>query len=174
MGNTDDALRKELEAVEQQIEATKKDMKEMLDLRNKDHADFVRALKMDADAVSLISEATVRLSKYYKENNIPVGLMQAPETSFSGANAHQSESGGIVAILDMIKEDLQKEMKEGKADEAKAQAEYEKQNGALQDSLDAQTETKVSLEETIAALEEKIADAEKFKNDRKDDLAAEE
>merc|ERR1719217_1717317 len=128
--------------------------------------------------------AIVRLSKYYKENKIPLSLAQqpeyandpdkAPETTFSGANAHQSESGGIVAILEMIKEDLQKEMKEGKADEAKAQAEYEKQSGALQESLDAQKATKVSLEKEIAGLDDSIASAESYKNEKKDDLDAEE
>merc|ERR1719263_671035 len=93
-----------------------------------------------------------RLTKYYKENGIPLGLVQAfgpqhsndpdkaPETTFSGADAHQSESTGIVAILDMIREDLEKEMKEGRADEANAQAEYEKQSGALQETPNAQAE----------------------------------
>jgi len=153
--------------------------------KNKEDEDaFQRALQMDAEAVTLIGSAIVRLSKYYKENNIPLGLMQAPEysndpdkapeTTFSGANAHQSESGGIVAILEMIKEDLQKEMKEGKADEAKAQAEYEKQSGALQDSLDAQTETKVSLEKELAGLGESISSAEKYHGEKADDLKAEE
>merc|ERR1719472_364976 len=122
--------------------------------------------------------AVVRLSKYYKENNIPLSLEQAPEyandpdkapeTTFSGGDAHQGESGGIVAILSMIKEDLQKEMKEGRADEAKAQAEYEEQSGALQDSLDAQRETKVSLEKEIAGLNDSIAGAEGYKNEKKD------
>merc|ERR1719217_821348 len=116
--------------------------------------------------------AIVRLSKYYKENKIPLSLAQqpeyandpdkAPETTFSGADSHQSESGGIVAILEMIKEDLEKEMREGKADEAKAQAEYEKQSGALQDALDAQKQTKVSLEKDLAGLGEDISSAEKY------------
>merc|ERR1719160_1272154 len=182
--NTVDAKEKELKETKDAIGESKKNLQEMLDLRNKDHADFVRALQMDAEAVSLIEMAIVRLSKYYKENNIPLGLVQAPEysndpdkapeTTFSGADAHQSESGGIVAILEMIKEDLQKEMKEGKADEADAQAEYEKQSGALQESLDAQKATKVSLEKEIAGLDDSIASAESYKNEKKDDLDAEE
>merc|ERR1719498_1818804 len=118
--NTVDAKEKDLKAVKDAIADSNKDLKELLDQRNQDHKEFVRALQMDAEAVTLIESAVVRLSKYYKENNIPLGLMQAPEysedpdkapeTTFSGADAHKSESGGIVAILEMIKEDLQKEM----------------------------------------------------------------
>jgi len=174
----------DLDKTKDEIKASKKDLADMLDMRNKEHAEFVRALQMDAEAVSLIEMAVVRLSKYYKENKIPLGFVQAPEysqdpdkapeTTFSGADAHQSESTGIVSILSMIKEDLQKEMKEGKADEAKAQAEYEKQSGALQESLDAQKATKVSLEKEIAGLDDSIASAESYKNEKKDDLDAEE
>merc|ERR1719498_1272071 len=182
--NTVDAKEKELKETKDAIRESNKNLKELLDQRNEDHKAFQRALQMDAEAVTLIGSAIVRLSKYYKENNIPLGLMQAPEysndpdkapeTTFSGANAHQSESGGIVAILEMIKEDLQKEMAEGKADEAKAQAEYEKQSGSLQDSLDAQRATQVSLEKEIAGLKDSIAGAEGYKNEKKGDLDAEE
>jgi len=178
MGNTDDNLAKELQDVKAAIVATKADMAEILELRNKDNEDFKRALKMDAEAIDLITMATAKLNKYYKDNKVSLAQApeyandpdKAPETSFSGAGKHSSESGGITAILDMIKEDLQKEMKEGRADEASAQAEYEKQSGSLQASLDAQTETKVNLEKERADLGEKMSGAEKFKNERKSDL----
>jgi len=180
MGNTDDDLAKELTDVEAAIVATKKDMAEMLEMRNKDNDDFKRALKMDAEAIHLITMATAKLNKYNKDNKVSLAQGpeyannpdKAPETSFSGADKHSSESGGITAILDMIKEDLQKEMKEGRADEASAQAEYKKQSGALQASLDAQMETKVNLEKERADLAEKMSGAEKFKNERNADLGS--
>jgi len=180
MSNTDGGLEKDLDTVEKQIEATKADMAEMLKLRNEDNSDFKRALKMDAEAIHLITMATAKLAKYYKANSLVQAPEyandpdKAPETTFSGSGAHQSESGGIVSILDMIKEDLEKEVKEGRADEAKAQAEYMKQSGALQDSLDAQNESKVNLEKERASLAEKMAGAEKFKNERNDDLTSQE
>merc|ERR1719387_1421093 len=90
---------------------------------------------------------------------------KAPETSWSGANygGRQSGSGGILAILDMLVEDLEKEMADGRKDDADAQEEYEKQNGALQKTLDAQEETQVSLEEEKASVEAKIDATEDFK-----------
>lgn len=174
---------KELGLVKADMIETRVNLGKMLDLRNEEHTAFVRAMKMDTEAVDLIGMAIVRLSKYYKENKIPLGLMEAPEysedpdkapeTNFSGGESRQGESTGIVAILSMIKEDLQKEIKEGKADDAKAQEEYEAQSGALQDTLDKQRETRVTLEKTIASVEEEESRAEKYKQEKKDDKDAE-
>merc|ERR1719371_62730 len=59
---------------------------------------------------------------------------KAPETSWSGSDygGRKSETGGILAILDMLAEDLEKEIADGRKDDAEAQEEYMKQNGALQ------------------------------------------
>jgi len=52
-----------------------------------------------------------------------------------GYGGKQSESGGILAILAMLVEDVEKEMADSRADDADAQAKYEKQNGALQEMV---------------------------------------
>merc|ERR1719426_306151 len=64
-------------------------------------------------------------------------------------------------------------MAEGRADNADAQAKYEKQNAALQDSLDSQEETKANTETELADLEEKMSSYTKYKNEKKADKAAE-
>jgi hypothetical protein len=185
METEEDALKKSLEDIGKKIGETEDTMKKMLEERNKENAEFKHALKMDADAIALIEMAVVRISKYYKANNIPLGLVQqgpeyskdadeAPETSFDTEAAHQSETGGIVAILDMIKEDLQKEMMSGKKDEAEAQADYEKASGALQDTFDAQKETKVGLEKQLADLQETMSGAEKKESEKKADKESQE
>merc|ERR1719440_1595613 len=160
-------------------------MKELLKLRNKESEEFVQALKDDADAVALLKKAIVALSEFYKRNKIPLPALvqkapeyakdadKAPETSFSGADSRKSETGGIIAILEMLVEDTEKEMKEGRADDADAQEKYLKQNGALQKSLDSQEETKTSTESELADLEEKISNYEKFKNEKTADQDAE-
>merc|ERR1740115_706409 len=57
---------KELSAVKDEIVASEADLAKMLKMRNEDHDEFTRALKMDSEAVSLIGMAIVRMSKYYK------------------------------------------------------------------------------------------------------------
>jgi len=183
-GNTKGELEAEIGALETDIAGTDKSMKELLDMRNTESSDFTQALKDDTNAVGLIQQAIVALSKFYKNNKIATGLVQkapeyendpdkAPDGSFSNAGSHSSESGGILAILAMLSEDLQKEIADGRADDADAQDKYEKQNGALQATRDAQSATKVSLETEKASLEEKIDATEQFKKGKGDDKDAE-
>jgi len=185
MGNTKKELQSEIGQLEIDIKATQSTQADMLKFRNKEEGNFKQALKDDTDAVGLIRNAISALEKFYKDNKIPLGLTQKPEyaedadkapdaSSFSGSyGGRQSESGGILAILAMLAEDLEKEIAEGRGDDADAQAKYEKQNGALQSTLDAQEETKVSVEEELASLEEKIDATEAFKKGKSDDESAE-
>jgi len=184
--NTKKELQGEISKEEVDIAATKKSMKELLDFRNTDVKNFRQALKDDTDAVALIQQAIGALSKFYKSNKIPLGLAQkapeyakdadkAPETSFSGSDygGRKSESGGILAILSMLAEDLEKEIADARGDDADAQAEYDKQNGALNDTLDAQDATKVNLELEEAGTDEKISAVEAMKKGKSDDKDAE-
>merc|ERR1719456_913208 len=76
-------------------------------------------------------------------------------------------------ILSMLVEDTEKEMAEGRADNADAQEKYMKQNGALQETLDDQEESKANREEEKADLEKKITAFNKFKKEKQGDQSAE-
>merc|ERR1719375_2154102 len=185
MKNTEGELADEISKLAEDIKTTNKQQKDLLDMRNEESADFRQALKDDSDAVGLIRQAIGALSKFYKNNKMPVALVQAPEyakdadkapeTSWSGSDygSRKSETGGILAILEMLAEDLEKEMADGRKDDAEAQKDYEKQNGALQKTLDAQEETKAGLEEERAGTLEKIDAAEGMKKGASDDQDAE-
>lgn len=187
MGNTKKEIEDEINTLEKDIAATKKDMAELLKFRNKEEKEFIQALKDDSDAAALLKKAIVALSEFYKRNKMAVPEFvqkapeyakdedKAPETSWSGSDygGRKSESGGIIAILEMLVEDTEKEMAEGRADDADAQEKYLKQNGALQETLDSQDQTKTNLETELADLEEKIATYEKHENEKKADKDAE-
>jgi len=173
-----------IKSLEESISTTKGDMEQMLDMRNDENKAFKKALKDDADAVALIEKAIVSLSAFYKNNKIPLELVQkkepeysvdqdkAPETSFSSPG-RKGESGGIIAILEMIKEDTENEMKVSRQDDSDAEASYEKNRAASQETLDAETASKVQAEKELADTEEKIADMEEFKSGKAADLAEE-
>jgi chromosome segregation ATPase len=185
MGNTKKELQEEIGNLENEIKATKDDMAELLKFRNEEVKDFRQALKDDSDAIVLLKKAIVALSAYYKRNKIAMpALLQkapeyaqdadkAPETSWSSSDSRKSETGGILAILEMLVEDSEKEMKEGRSDDADAQDKYLEQNGALQDTLDSQEETKTNTETELADLEEKMSSFEKYKNEKNADKDAE-
>jgi hypothetical protein len=182
MEDKETELKATIESLEGEQSSTKDDMEELLSMRNDEVAAFKQALKDDADAVHVISQAIVVMAKFYKENKIPLQLVQvnepeysvdpdkAPETSFHKSDRSR-ESGGIIAILEMVKEDTEKEMKESIADDKANQAEYEKNRGALKKTLDAQTASKVELEKELADLEQKMQDTHEAKEGKINDLS---
>jgi hypothetical protein len=170
LGDKEDELKATIASLEDSLSKTKGDMEELLEMRNDEVASFRKALKDDADAVALIDQAIVAISSYYKKNKIPLEFVQkkapeysvdpdkAPETTFSGSGARKSESGGIVAIMEMIKEDTINEMETSKKDDAKAQKNYEKERSALRDTFKADEAAKVEAEKELADTEQAIAD----------------
>lgn len=187
MNNTKAELEQDVAAVEDAMKSTKTDQAELLEMRNEEVAKFRQALKDDTDAIELIEKAIVALSKFYKDNKIPLELMQkkqsepeytvdpdkAPETTFGGDyKGRQGESGGIISILEMLTEDLRNEIKEGRADDEEAQKDYLKNSKALTGSLEASRKSKVALDKQLAELGYNIVDAEEERGQLNEDEKA--
>merc|ERR1719198_593943 len=187
LGDTEKELKDKVKSLEDEIKSQEDEMKDLLDMRNKDNAEFTQALQDDMDAVDLISKAIVVMSEFYKRNKIDLALVQKrapeysedpdkpPETSWSGGGygGRKSESSGIIAILTMIKEDTIIEMKDARADEAEAQKEYLEQKGAMTSSLEAMEATKASTEGELSDVQGKIEDIEEAKKASEDDMEGE-
>jgi septal ring factor EnvC (AmiA/AmiB activator) len=187
MGDEEEELKATIKSLEEQIAESKTNLEELLSMRNEESERFKQALKDDQDAVNIIAKAIVAISKFYKDNKIPLELVQnkredpkysvdedkAPDATFADSGSRKSESGGIIAIMEMIKEDTENEMKTSRDDDAQAEADYEKQRGDLQATLDAQTASKVATEQELAALQEDIADTEELKDSKASDLGEE-
>merc|ERR1719160_1545639 len=146
-------------------------MVELLAARNEDQEAFKKAMKDDTDAIALLAQAIESITAFYTDNKLPLALVQkepeytvdpdkAPDADFGDGTKRKSETTGIIAILSMLKEDLEKEVQVARAVEAEAQAEYKKQNGQLTDTLNAQTQTENTLNGEQADLEGKITDTE--------------
>jgi len=178
----------EIDTLKGDIAKTESEVKELLELRNQDVADFRQAVKDDTDAIALLEQAMAALTRFYKKNDIELSLVskqeppqytvdkdKAPETTWSNADyqGRKEETRGVVAIVEMIKEDLQKEIKEAQQDDADNQAQYEKERGALQETLDSQLALKLEREKQLNAVEGKIADTEEHRDAKSADLGAE-
>merc|ERR1719321_2108150 len=72
----------------------------------------------------------------------------------------QSEGTGIVSILEMIKEDIEKEMGKASEEEAAAQKEYENLKEESVESINALNKKKATLQQDEAATDKNIADTE--------------
>jgi len=198
MGDKKSDLETAIKTLETDIADTKDDMTELLEMRNDAVAEFKQAMKDDALAIGLLEKAIEALSGFYERNKISMsGFVQkadpeysvdkdaAPTLSyegtrtdggFSGGAAYggrKGETGGIVAIITMLKEDLEKEISQGKKDNAAAEEQYEGQKATLKKGLDAQTASKISNEKELAALEGKMRDVDEYKGQKGADAAAE-
>merc|ERR1719498_2044106 len=103
----------------------------MTDKRTEENKEFKQAKKDDEDSIVLLEKARDVMSDFYKKNAIKVDLMQtdqSPEKSaqydagqtpeFSDKGKRKNQSKGIVALLNMIIEDLGAEITNGvKAEE---------------------------------------------------------
>jgi len=174
--------------LEGEIAETQQGMKTQLELRNKEVADFKQALKDDADAIQILSETLAALSKFYKRNKIPLNLRQtaapereytrdpdeAPETAWSSDEygGRKAETKGILAIIEMLREDLENEMKTSREEDAEARASYQKGRAAAQEMLNAQVAKKTFKEKNLAELERTIYDTQEQQTQSAGDLEA--
>merc|ERR1712039_556248 len=111
MGGT---KKQEKDMLKAQIKATKKALKELLDMRNEEEQEFKDSLKHDTEAIGIIEKAIVAISAFYKNHDLKLELVQkkapeytqdndtAPELNFGDGNYKREESGGVVAIMKMI------------------------------------------------------------------------
>merc|ERR1719428_2551606 len=85
----------------------------------------------------------------------------APEATFSAASSGGSQTGGIVGIIENIKQDLEEEMAKASDDEAKALQAYK-------DTLKESTESMAAMEKKVASMEVEIAETTKLVADKQE------
>jgi len=179
-------LKNEISALENEMASTNQEMKEALRLRNGAVQAFKQAVKDDTAAVALLDQTIVTLSEFYRKNKIPMSLSQedpkysldpdkAPETSWEDEKygGRNTETHGVVQVLAMLKEDVEKEIKTSRDDNAAAEVQYEKEKADMRDTLNAQRATKDATEQELGQVEAAIHDKTKSKSAQEDDLSAE-
>merc|ERR1712060_847929 len=90
-----------------------------------------------------------------------------------GYGGRSAETHGVVEILRMLKEDLEKEIQTSREDDAAAEAQYEKERADMQNTLDSQLALKINTERQLGAVAESIHDTNKFKDAEQNDLDVE-
>jgi len=167
------SIKKSIADTEDEMEAAKKN-------REEENKEFIKAVKDDADAIKLIEKAKAELSKFYRQNNIPLNFIEKgsppPDASkFSGEYKGESgASGGIVATMDMIIEDIEKETKVAREEEQQALEDYEKERKAMSDAILSKKEALTNTERHLVDVQQKIEDLKQFKEQKEGDLSAEE
>jgi hypothetical protein len=179
-------LEKKNEELESEIKTTEDNMDAMKAMRNSEYKTYVQALKDDADAFELLNQAIVALTKFYKKNDIPIEIVfkrdptytvnadKAPETWKDGSyGGRKSESEGVIAILSMIKEDVEREMAVSRQDDVVAEAEYEKSFAALKGTLDKQTRSNLAIKRELVDTQQDEATEREFNDGKGRDFTEE-
>jgi len=165
------ALTAEIEALGDGIKALDKAVKEATEQRQEENSDAKTEIASNGAAKDLLAFAKNRLNKFYNPKlYVPDGASfiqisehrnvadpgQAPEAP--GAFKKKSEeSGGVIAMIDLLIKDLEKEITEAETEEKLAQEEYEElmadsatKRAADTKSLTEKTGTKADLEASLS------------------------
>jgi len=182
--------KEQIDALEDGIRSLDKSVAEATEQRKEENEDYTALMAGDAAAKELIGFAKNRLNKFYnpKLYKPPAALVSikahsgvAPPPPPAAVEAYSKkgeESNGIIAMMDSLTKDLDKEMTEAEVTEKDAQGDYETfmqdsatkraedsktltdKQGALaglETSLGEQKAEKTSTEKTLGATNEYIA-----------------
>eukprot|EP00747_Dinoflagellata_sp_TGD_P160055 gnl/TRDRNA2_/TRDRNA2_177942_c4_seq12.p1 gnl/TRDRNA2_/TRDRNA2_177942_c4~~gnl/TRDRNA2_/TRDRNA2_177942_c4_seq12.p1 ORF type:complete len:682 (+),score=281.23 gnl/TRDRNA2_/TRDRNA2_177942_c4_seq12:76-2121(+) len=175
-----DTLKTEIEALSAGIAKLDKQVARATENRQEENEDFKMNLAANTAAVELIGMAKNRMQKFYNPKlykppaAAPPALVQiqahvqhkadpGPPPTLDFGGSKDSEATGVLAMMDMIIKDLDKEMTEAEAEEKDAQADYEKM---MKDSAAKRAEDTKHLSEKQAAKADMEADLEKAKEDK--------
>jgi len=185
LGNEAKELEAKVEKLEEEIKTTKTNIKELNQMRAKEDKEFMQAVEDDKNAIALLDKAIAALSKFSRNNKTPTMLVQSgsaaaaepqPELAFKDGNygGRSGESNGIVAILSMLKEDFEQEIKAGRTGNSASGINFMKDRGVLENGLENAEESLINTKKNLADTNAKIADTEEHKGQKEKDLGVQE
>jgi len=155
------STKEEIDALEDGVRALDKSVAEATEQRKEENEDYTALMAGNAAAKELIGFAKNRLNKFYnpKLYKPPAAMAQirvhsgdAPPPAPEAVEAYSKkgeESNGIIAMMDALSADLQKEMTEAEAIEKDAQGDYEQMTA---DSANKRAEDSKTLTDKEGAL----------------------
>jgi len=154
-------------------------------MRGDEHTEWEAANRDDGAAADLVNSAKDVLASFYEENNLnllqqkkmaPVVAGEAPppppttwEAPYGGKTG---ESQGIVAILEMIHDDIIKDQTKSKADEDKAEETFQSFKTNSETQIQALTDANTELTDTKGSKEDDISTAKEQRGSKHDELNA--
>jgi len=174
-------LEKEIEEKTKEIEEIEEELKEATKIREEETAEFKKSKKDDEAAAVLVADARDVLAKFYKDNAL---LQQQPQFTSEAGKApppppstwsdpykgKQPESEGIVAILEMIEEDIKKDITKAEEDEKEAQEKYDTLKEESEKAIKDLKKAIEDLEGDVATKKDDVADATSQRASKKEEV----
>jgi len=172
-------LNKELADTNTELETAQKEFADATKLRKAENADWKASDADDKEASETVASAMEVLEKFYKDN---FSLMQRqpageappppPPTWEGGYEGKQGESAGIIGILKLCKDDIDKDRSSAKAGEDEAQTAYDKLEKEFKEQETALKKAIGELEGQIGEREKKVEDTTESRVTKKGELDA--
>merc|ERR1719281_1358004 len=174
-------LKAQIEEKEAEIKKLKEDLEKATKQREDEKMAYEAASADDHAAVELIKQAMDVLKGFYEDNGLVLtqrGAQQAPgeappppppvpDAPYGGA---KGESTGVQAILGMILEDVEKDIKKADEEEKQAIEEFEKMKKDTEESIEAANKAIEDMKGDIADAETAIEEQIETKTDAKKTL----
>merc|ERR1719197_722280 len=180
-----------IKQIEAEILDLEVEIRDAGDNRAKENKEYMAAEADDHAAVDLISDAMGVLEKFYEEAGLKFTQVHAevrrvhqepfvaageaptpPPAGFDDYSGGSRQSQGVIAMLTMIKEDIEKDIAKAKKQEEEAQAAYDKLVADIEAAIAAKEQTKSDLEGEIASDSEARTQENTTKADNEGQLKA--
>merc|ERR1719331_1924382 len=166
----------EIKALEDGIAALDKSVASATEQRKEENADFTELMAQDTAAKQLLGLAKNRLNKFYNPSLAKLAQVSAAPPAAPEAPADyekKTEAGNsIIAMLDELAADLDKEMTVAQAEEKDAQAAYERATADAKDKRAQDTKTISDKKGVTADTEAALQSAGDDKMSAEKELAA--
>merc|ERR1719171_401210 len=176
-----ESMNKEIAEIVAHVKELKLQLEEAQIQRAKENREYKAAKADDEAAAILIGKAADVLAKFYEDNGLvlaqshshvarqepgaapppPPTTWQEPYGGAKGAN------NGIMSILEMVKADVEKDIKTATAEEEKAKSEYETFKSETETLISSLESQKSELEGEVGDAEQAVVDAKKTRADKK-------
>jgi len=175
---------KTIEELTAQHKATKEALDKAQRMRNDENAAWKITDADDKAAAETVASAREVLSGFYKDNGLSLVQKQGPVTGMEAGDApppppatwdgeyggKTGESQGIVAIMDMVHEDIKKDRADAKADEDSSQNEFDDFKKDSNKKMKSLKDEKEATEKRMGKAETEKTQTEKGRGTKKGEL----
>merc|ERR1719160_1191977 len=163
-----EAAEKTIKAIEAEIQDLEVEMRDAGDNRAKENKEYMAAEADDMAAVELVESAKGVLEKFYEEAGLKFTQMHAevrrvhqepfvaageaptpPPAGFDDYSGGSRQSQGVIAMLTMIKEDIEKDIEKAKKQEEEAQKAYDKLVADIEGEIASDSEARTQENATM-------------------------
>jgi len=172
-------LNSELDATNAELKVARGEIADAKKIRKEENAEWKISDADDQQASATVGDAMEVLEKFYKDNKLfliqqPAGEAPVPPPATWGGDykGKTGESGGIIGILKLCQDDIDKDRTSAKADEDEAQGAFDKAFAAFEEQEKSLLKTIGSLEGQIGEREKKVETTTKSRGTKKGELDA--